>query len=265
MLVDSHTHVSRTWFEPVEMLLHQMAQHAVAHAVLIQDNVQFDNRYQFECVRRYPGKFANVVMVDMASHDASATLEDLAARGATGVRFFAVGRSPGRDPLAIWRTAERLRLGVSCSGRMPYYASREFAELVEAVPSLNIAIEHLGLRGYAHDSPPEPAILEQYLSLARYPNVYVKVPALGQYAKRILPPLVEGFPFERPIPPYLELVYAAFGADHLMWGSNYPPVSYYEGYGNALRGVQSVLADKNEAERNLIFGETALRVFPLSR
>jgi hypothetical protein len=32
-----------------------------------------------------------------------------------------------------------------------------------------------------------------------------------------------------------------------------------------LRGVQSVLADKNEAERNLIFGETALRVFPLSR
>jgi L-fuconolactonase len=263
VLVDSHTHAATTWFEPVELLLHQMQRHAVAHAVLVQDNVQFDNTYQFDCVQRFPGTFANVVMVEVASADACATLTDLAARGASGVRLFAVSRSPGPDPLAIWKTAEQLGLGVSCSGRMPYYASAAFAELVESVPRLNIAIEHLGLRGYGHDAPPDPDVLGAFLALARFPNIYVKVPALGQYARRILPPVVAGFPFERPIPPYLDLVLAAFGADHLMWGSNYPPVSYYEGYGNALHLVEEVLAYRSQAERDQIFGETALRVFRL--
>jgi L-fuconolactonase len=199
----------------------------------------------------------------MSSPEATHTLTNLAARGASGVRFFATGRSPGPEPLAIWKTAEHLGLGVSCSGRMPYYASSEFADLVSAVPTLKIAIEHLGLRGYDHATPPDEHILAAFLALARFPNIFVKVPALGQYARRTMPPAIDGFPFDRPVPPYLEMVYKAFGAGRMMWGSNYPPVSYFEGYANALHNVQEVLADKPAADRDLIFGETALKVFPL--
>ena len=65
-IVDSHCHVSRTWYEPVEVLLFQMERNGVDHAALIQMQGQFDNRYQQECVKRYPGKFASVVVVDGA-------------------------------------------------------------------------------------------------------------------------------------------------------------------------------------------------------
>ena len=50
-IVDSHTHASTNWFEPVEMLLQQMDACGVEQAVLVQDNVQTDNSYQFACVR----------------------------------------------------------------------------------------------------------------------------------------------------------------------------------------------------------------------
>jgi predicted TIM-barrel fold metal-dependent hydrolase len=48
-----------------------------------------------------------------------------------------------------------------------------------------------------------------------------------------------------------------------MWGSDYPPVSAREGYRNALQLVMDEFADRGEEERRLIFGETALSVFPL--
>ena len=34
-VVDTHTHAGINWFEPVEMLLHQMTLNEVDHAVLI--------------------------------------------------------------------------------------------------------------------------------------------------------------------------------------------------------------------------------------
>jgi L-fuconolactonase len=64
VVVDTHCHASLDWYEPIETLLYEMDRNAVDHAVLVQINGQFDNAYQFDCVRRYPGRFANVVMVD---------------------------------------------------------------------------------------------------------------------------------------------------------------------------------------------------------
>ncbi len=78
VIVDSHCHVSRAWYEPVESLLSQMDRNGVEHAVLIQIQGQTDNSYQQECVRRYPGRFASVVLVDTEPPKASETLRRLA-------------------------------------------------------------------------------------------------------------------------------------------------------------------------------------------
>ena len=63
-IVDSHCHASLAWFQPVESLVHEMDHNGVAHAILIQIRGQYDNSYQAECVRRFPGRFANVVGLD---------------------------------------------------------------------------------------------------------------------------------------------------------------------------------------------------------
>jgi len=61
----------------------------------------------------------------------------------------------------------------------------------------------------------------------------------------------------------LEQAYQAFGPRRLMWGSDYPPVSGREGYRNALHLTMEQFAGKSTADRDEIFGGTALRVFPI--
>src|SRR5215212_189887 len=96
-IVDSHTHVATSWYEPIETLLYEMDRNGVDQAALIQMRGQTDNSYQAECVRRYPGRFASVGIVDAQRPDAERALERLAEEGASGVRFHLPLRSPGED------------------------------------------------------------------------------------------------------------------------------------------------------------------------
>jgi L-fuconolactonase len=262
-IVDAHAHASPVWFEPVEPLLFQMDRLGVRYAVLVQIQYQPDNAYLLDCVRRYPHRLVPVVWVDTDSPQAPAVLERLRAQGARGVRLRATTRSPGDDPLAIWRAAERLGLPVSCAGSMVEFGAPAFAALVESVPCLPIVIEHLGASASRdHDgtaSRPRRAVF----ALARYPNVHMKIHGLGEFAQRASP-AGAGFPFVQPIPPLLELVYDVFGPARLLWGSNYPPVSQKEGYANALRLPLERFRDKSESDRALIFGGTAARLYGIS-
>ncbi len=264
-IIDSHCHVSPVWYEPVESLLFQMERNGVDGAILIQMQGQTDNAYQFACVRRFPGRFAPVVVIDTDRPDAPRELERLAGEGASGVRLKATTRSPGDDPLALWRAADRLGLAVSCAGSSADFASDEFARLVEALPGLPIVIEHLGSVSQPDADEAVRAARLRVFDLARYPNLSIKVPGLGEFCRRALPP-TDPFPFEQPIPPYLELALEGFGPSRVMWGSDYPPVSGREGYRNALRLPQERferIAALSQGDRDRIFGGTALSVFPL--
>jgi L-fuconolactonase len=259
-IVDSHCHASHAWFEPVETLVHEMDQNGVQHAILIQIRGQYDNSYQFECVQRFPGRFANVIGLDWERADAPAQLEQLAAQGASGLRLSPRTRSPGDDPLAIWRAAERLGLPVSCIGTAAEFAADDFVQLVEALPRLTIVLEHLAGIGFGRAS--DPAAVERVIALSRFPNLYVKIPGLGEFCERAMP-VREPFPFVEPIPPLFGRFFDAFGASRLMWGSDFPPVAGREGYRNALRLAMAQFQDRPEADREAIFGGTALKVFAL--
>jgi L-fuconolactonase len=260
-IVDSHCHVSDCWYEPVEVLLGQMDRNGVAQAILIQMMGQANNAYQSECVRKYPGRFASVVIVDSDRADAPETLARLAADGASGVRLRATTRSPGADPLAIWRAAARLGLAISCGGAAADFASAEFAALVEAVPDARVVVEHLGSLNHPVDAAQEE-LRRKVFGLSRFSNVSIKIHGLGEFCRRALP-VTEPFPFERPVPPLLEEVYRTFGPNRMMWGSDYPPVSGREGYRLALQLTMEQLAGKSEADRAAIFAGTALAMFPV--
>jgi L-fuconolactonase len=263
-IVDSHTHVARSWYEPIETLLFAMDRNGVDQAVLIQMRGQTDNSYQAECVRRYPGRFASVVIVDAQRLDAEQALQRLAEEGASGVRFHLPLPSPGDDPLAIWKAAARLGLPVSCGADSTLFASPDFASAVQAVPDLPIVVEHLGHVNHPVDDPQQEALRRKVFELAaRCPNLYVKIHGLGEFCRRAMPP-TEPFPFVQPIPPTLEEAYRAFGAHRMMWGSDFPPVAVREGYANALRLTMEQLAHLPQAERDQIFGGTAASVFKLA-
>jgi len=149
---------------------------------------------------------------------------------------------------------------VSCLGTDAEFASDDFVKLVQELPNLSMVMEHLAGIGFAR--PPDPAIHDRVLALARYSNVYVKIPGLGEFCQRAMP-VQEPFPFVQPIPPLLDRFYDAFGPSRLMWGSDYPPVAGREGYQNALRLCMAQFESRSAADREAIFGGTALAVFPV--
>lgn len=264
MIVDSHCHVSPVWYEPVELLLRQMELNNVDHAVLIQMNGQFDNSYQQECLKLYPGKFSSVVLVDAESPSASEDLKRLVGEGASGVRLRPTTRSRGADPLAIWRTAAELGVAVSCIGNSLQFAADEFAQLVAALPNLPIVVEHLGSGSSADANDAERAARLKAFELSRFPNTYLKFDGLGEFAQRAMP-VKAPFPFVEPIPDTLEQALKSFGPNRMMWGSDYPPVSRREGYGNALRHPMARLGSLSTEERDQMFGKVALSVFPIRK
>ena len=264
-VIDTHCHASLIWYEPVETLLFEMDRNGVDFAVLIQMQGQTDNSYQEECVRRFPDRLASVVIVDTSKPDAPDQLRRLAERGASGIRLRADVRSPGDDPLAIWREAERLGLPVSCAGTSAEFASTEFGEIPRVLPGLKIIAEHLASANRPDNEAAErQQRLAAFQSLGGNPNVFMKVHGLGEFAPRAMPPAA--FPFVQPIQPYLQQVYELFGPERMMWGSDFPPVASREGYANALRFCREQFADKPSEGRAQIFGATAAHVFrvPLS-
>jgi len=262
-IVDSHCHVSPIWYEPVETLLAQMDRNGVAQAVLIQLLGQFHNDYQQACLLRYPGRFASVVAIDVGRPDAVETLARLAADGASGVRLRPAARSAGPDPLAIWRAAESAGLAVSCVGNSETFASSDFYEIASRFTDLPIVLEHLGGTSQADASEKAIAERRRVFELAALPNVYLKLPGLGELAPRAaqLPASA------RPLADASNLIDAAldlFGPDRIMWGSDFPPVAAREGYANALGWVREELTGLPVAARADIFGNTARRVFKLT-
>lgn len=261
-LIDAHCHASPLWFEPVETLLFQMDRIGVDKAVLTQVLGQFDNSYHEECLARFPGRFASVGAVDTAQSNAPQAVREWSDRGMTGLRLRPEARGPGEDPLAVWRTAEECRLAISCGGTSANFLAPEFADLAEQFPGMTFVAEHCA--GWTRpDCDREEATWRGILALARLGNVCIKIPALGQLAQRQI-----GKPLPKQ-PPVLDAskgkvlleVLDAFGAQRLLWGSDFPVVASREGYANALHWTQELFADCTQSEISAIFGGNAERIF----
>lgn len=259
-VVDSHVHAATNWYEPLETLLYHLDANGVDQAVLVQQQGQVDNRYIMECARAYSDRIYAVVLVDAKGDDALAELATLADLGAHGLRLRPTDRSPGDDPLAIWRQAESLGLPISCAGTMEAFADPAFAALVEAVPDATIILEHLGSVNLPNGESAPFALRRQVFELARYANVVIKFHGLGEICPR-LEPFPQPFPFDRDYLALFDLAYEAFGSERMMWGSDFPPVSGREGYANALRWPQEHFASLPVTDQVALFGATALRIY----
>lgn len=259
-IVDAQCHVSTRWYEPVETLLEQMDRSGVAQAVLIQMLGQFDNGYQQACAKQYPERLASVVAVDPADPDAAATLAALAADGAVGVRLKPDARSPVGDPLAIWRVAADLQLAVSCVGTAETFGAAEFFELIASLPELPIVLEHLG--GTSQAGATDLRTRRRVFETAEFPNVYLKLPGLGELVPRPAALPSHGPLFASPIAE-LDLALERFGPERLIWGSDFPVVGAREGYANALGWARTAVAAARPDAVAGVFADTARRVFKL--
>ncbi|MEZ4673758.1 MAG: amidohydrolase family protein [Caldilineaceae bacterium] len=251
IIVDTHCHVGLHKYEPVEVLRFHMARAGVAQAVFIQYMGNSNNSYIVECMVAHPGDFAAAMLVD--ADDDGSQIRHWAAQGIGGIRLPVNFRGTGTDPLVHWRTAAELGLVVSAPCSPAALLSNEFAEVLATFPDLQIVIEHLA--GIGKGAEPPYTQFKEILTLARHPNLTIKLPGFGEFCE--LP-----HPFAH-VPPLVELTLEAFGVERIMWGSDWPPVSSREGYDSSLQFPLDYLAHLSDNEKAWIFGRTAQRVWGL--
>lgn len=259
--IDSHCHVSTRWYEPVETLLFQMDRNHVERAVLIQLLGGSDNGAMRDAQSSNPERFAWVAGIDPTAAHWREDLDRLVDAGAAGLRLRADWRSPGEDPFALWREAERAGLCISVAGRADEFTNGNLLAVADACPKLPLVLEHLGGLGRP-DVGDVQAAAGAICMLASHLNVRLKLPGLGQLAPRLPSPDAADCPLDlRGVDELIERVIGAFGPDRLMWGSDFPPVAAREGYANALGWCRDFIAQRWPAGSDAIFRGNAAKLW----
>ena len=86
MIIDTHCHAGKNWFEPIDMIIAQMKLNNVQKAVLIQ-HYGSGNNYLFDCLKNYPDKFSIVPIIEWDA-DKLLHAEQIKQNGASGIRIY---------------------------------------------------------------------------------------------------------------------------------------------------------------------------------
>jgi L-fuconolactonase len=246
IIVDTHTHVGGRYVN-VEELIHQLDQYGIDKAVLVQYRAGLpppgntNNAYHVQCLTQYPSRLASVGIVDWTQKDALTTLEYWFRQGIQGLRLDGDARSLGNDQYAIWKKASELNMNVSVYNRLDH-----IPEIVKQCPDLKIHIEHCG----------QPSLNgDKILELARYPNVYVKfsVGGLTTYSKR-------DYPYTD-VRSFITQLIHQFGANRIMYSSDYPASGRVIGYGKVLYYILREISTLSWEDKKWIMGKTALSLW----
>eukprot|EP00586_Coscinodiscus_wailesii_P004546 CAMPEP_0172485794 /NCGR_PEP_ID=MMETSP1066-20121228/13985_1 /TAXON_ID=671091 /ORGANISM="Coscinodiscus wailesii, Strain CCMP2513" /LENGTH=341 /DNA_ID=CAMNT_0013251265 /DNA_START=115 /DNA_END=1140 /DNA_ORIENTATION=- len=242
-------------------LLEEMKSAKVDGALIVQPiNHKFDHGYVEDAVAAHPTLFKGMMLHDpsLGAEIAVSRLEDLVLKGFVGVRFnpylWEEGETMSKEGgagMAVYRRCGELSVpvGVMCfKGLEGHY--EDIVRLVTSCPSTSLILDHFG---FTRMNDEGDKAFEQLLSLSQYPSVHVKISAVFRIAdgkasfeevrvKRFLPLL------------------KAFGAERLMFGTDFPFVLEQEGgYKGAVDVVTSWL--ENDDDKRAIMGGTAQRLF----
>lgn len=241
----------------VETLIEQMDAAGVAKAAVVHSSTTygFDNSYVVDACNRYSDRLIAVGSVDVLAADAPATIRQWVSRGLGGLRVFTGGStkefdaSELHDPRSYPAWEVLGELGLTMSIQTGPVGLAAVTALARRFPSVAIILDHLG-RPDVTDGPPY-ANAASLFALAEIPSIYLKL------TPRIMGDSTKGAATPETLFPRLV---AAFGAQRLAWGSNYPtsPGTLAEIKATA----EDRLASVSAADREWIFGRTAQKLYP---
>ena len=237
-----------------EDLVGDMDTAGVERAIFIQAATAygFENDYTVDSVKRHPGRFVGVCMVDVLHPDAPQRLSQLVEReGMRGVRLFTTPdpEAPWLDDLRTFPVWERaLSLGIPLIIQMHTRHLSRLRAVLERFPAVPVILDHLA-NAQLEQSPAPAADL---VALADLPNVYAKFTTVNLYAVERAGTTAAAF-----FKPLLE----RFGARRILWGSNYPN-TYDRPYGAMLELAREAFVSLSVRDQEMLFGGTAVSIWP---
>jgi L-fuconolactonase len=248
---------SRTRPVTTEQMLQAMAAAGVGKSAIVQASTCYghDNSYVADAVAAHPHRFTGVFSVDVLAPDASERIRHWVGRKLTGLRLFTIGSTmPDQaswldDPKSYpaWQTA--VDLGIPICLQMSPKAFPEMIRMIERFPKAKIILDHCA-RPVLSDGPPYVQARGLF-DLAKYPKIFLKLTQRNFTESQNRKATPETF--------FPKLV-AAFGAQRLAWGSNYPAS---EGsLADLLALAERTLGCLPQSDREWIFAKTAQTLYP---
>lgn len=240
-------------------LLEQMSQAGVDGALIVQPiNHKYDHRYVEDAMKDHPQKFKGMLLFDPSSLDvdtALAKFEELILQGFVGVRFnpylFEGKMSDNIAAVKIFKRCAELNVpvGIMCfKGIELHYDDIEC--LCNLSPETVVILDHFGFASVNNQDQ-----FDKVLSLKER-NVVIKISALFRQGDPGAPK------YEKVRSERFEPLLEAYGADRLMFGTDFPFVTQEEiGYKGAVDTVSSWMSARSLDEKNAVMGGTAERLF----
>ncbi|CAK7336119.1 unnamed protein product [Dovyalis caffra] len=255
-VIDSHLHV---WASPEESL----EEAGVDGALIVQPiNHKFEHSLVTSVLKKYPNKFVGCCLANPAEDGSGLKhLEELVLKdGYRAVRFnpylWPSGQKMTNDVgKALFSKAGELGVpvGFMCMKGLDLHLS-EIQELCTEYPSTVVLLDHLGFcKPPANDE--ESLSFSELLKLSKFPQVYIKFSALFRVSRM-------SFPYQD-LAPLLSQVVSSFGANRIMWGSDFPYVVPECGYKGGKEAVLSVAnqVPLSSSELEWIMGKTVMQLF----
>jgi len=238
-------------------LLDAMDLAGIARAVVVQASTAYgnDNRYVVDAIKAHPDRFVGVFSIDVLAPDAVSQVRHWLDAGLAGLRLFTTGTTmPGQadwldDPRSfpVWEYCEAHNVTICL--QMTAAGIPALTGMLQRFPKVRVLLDHLARPDLAGGPPYDDAAA--LFGLAHQPGVFLKLTNRTIAEARRGASTPEDF-FPR--------VIAAFGAQRIAWGSNFPAA---EGsLATLLAEAQAALAILSEEERRWIFGDTARSVYP---
>jgi L-fuconolactonase len=129
------------------------------------------------------------------------------------------------------------------------------ARAAQAVPDLRLVLDHLG----------KPRIDEGPAGLARWRGPFEALAACPNVACKLSGMVTEAGPqwTVEELRPFVAAAVRSFGADRLMFGSDWPVCLLVAGYRDVLDALRQALPPMPDADLHAIFGGTATRIYHL--
>lgn len=222
-------------------------------AVVTPSTLGWDNTITFDAVAEHPSRFVPVARVDLRADDGLDALHEVIRRGAVGIRITTFGEAD-LSWLLEPRMTEVAALLATDSIVAEFHCEPEQLEAVgrfaAAQPGVPVLIDHLG-----RPVPGEEGGTGErsFLDLAVLPNVFAKSPDLGFFS-------TAGYPYAD-IAPFIHTAIDRFGADRIMWSSDWPQSQEEGEYRLAVDGVLAALEGRTDSERDAVLAGTFTRLF----
>jgi len=239
----------------IERLLRLMDEAGVDRVVIVPPSWPGDrNDYGLEAARRYPDRFAVMGRIAVQKPEQSAALlpKWKEQPGMLGLRFTFMREQSALLTSGsanwVWPAAEKAGLPVMflAPGNIP-----KFAAVAERHPGLTLIIDHMSLTlDIAKEGKIKEAI-DDVVSLAKYPNVSVKLSSSPTYS-------FEPYPW-RDMTEHLKRCFDAYGPQRCHWGTDLTNAFAKSTYRQRITHFTEELPFLSEEDKDWVMGRAILK------